>query len=189
MSKWAYRYAKSTFWAHGEVAVRSRAIFGSGGTEYPCVPAHLKHCSQGISFSTEGNPKTDVIPLAGFERKSLFPSFQGASEIPRPCWQRARAKIRHYLHPQRSMSVTAMRLTDSIYEVWLDLFNLHGAKFPLFCIWCLWDGPFLSSFCCPVPVFQLKWRAPPRGQYFKSVTALNYRERNSSYSGNSFFFF
>lgn len=151
------------------------------------------NCSRGISFSTEGSPKTDVIPLAGSEWKSLFPSFQEASEIPRHCWPRARAKIRHY--PQNTMvlpqytpryhgiamSVTAMRLTDSTYEVWLYLLNLHGAESPLFCIWCLWDGPFFSSFCCPVPVFQLKRRAPPRGQYFKSVKAMNYRERNSSY--------
>lgn len=77
-----------------------------------------------------------------------------------------------------------MHWTDSIYEVGLDL---HRAESPLFCIWCLRDGPFFSPFCGPVSVFQLKWRAPPRGQYFKSVTALNYRERNSSYSGNSFF--
>lgn len=74
-----------------------------------------------------------------------------------------------------------MRLTDSAYEVWLDLFNLHRAESPLFCIWCLWDGPFFSSFCCPVPVFQLKPTAPPRGQYFKSVTAMSYRERHGSY--------
>lgn len=120
------------------------------------------NCSRGISFSTEGSPKTDVIPLAGSEWKSLFPSFQEASEIPRHCWPRARAKIRHY--PQNTMvlpqytpryhgiamSVTAMRLTDSTYEVWLtrgwisSFLHLVLVGRPLFLFFLL-PGPCISA--------------------------------------------
>lgn len=81
--------------------------------------------------------------------------------------------IRHYTQtPCYYRSKPAITMSLQLHS-----FHLLRAESPLFCIGLLWDGPLFPPFCCPVPVFQLKRRAPPRGQYFRSVKSMNRRKK------------